>query len=65
MSRYSEIGESIFFHKTGHVFHRSFARRFYGCDIPSARRKLKWFGHAQQDEVIHYLKEKKIIPEFH
>ena len=63
--RYSEKGQSIFFHKTGCVFHKSFAKRFHGCDLPSARRKLKQFSHSQQDEAIHYLKEKKIIPKFH
>ena len=60
--RFSEIGESIFFHKTKMVFHVSFVQRFYGCNVVSARRKIKgWFTRGQQDEIIHYLKKKATI----
>ena len=60
--RYDESNTSIFFHKVGLVFHRSFIKRFYNLTIPEARRKLqKNFGHAAQDEIIHYLKKNRII----
>jgi hypothetical protein len=60
--RYTETNTSVFFHKTGCVFHRSFAQRYYGLSIVSARQKAKkWHTHAQQDEIIHYLKSKNLI----
>lgn len=60
--RYDESETSVFFHKVGVVFHKSFSNRFSGLTIPQARSKLrKSFGHSIQDEVIHYLKDKKII----
>lgn len=60
--RYNETNSSIFFTKAGLCFHRSFERRFYNLTIPEARAKLRRsFSHAQQNEIIHYLKEKKII----
>jgi hypothetical protein len=59
--RFKEIGESVFFTKKGMCFHRSFIRRFYGLSIPKARKALKALSHSQQDEIIHYLKQKKTI----
>jgi len=60
--RYTETNSSIFFERTGCVFHRSFIRKYYGHNVVSARQVAKkWHTHAQQDEIIHYLKEKQII----
>jgi hypothetical protein len=60
--RYTETDTSVFFKKTGFVFHRSFARKYYGKNVISARQVAqKWHTRSQQDEIIHYLKDKQII----
>lgn len=60
--RYTETDTSVFFTKTGRVFHRTFARKYYGKNVISARQiAKKWHARSQQDEIIHYLKNQQII----
>ena len=58
---YNEIGENIFF-DNGMVFHMSFARTYRGMSVINTRRKLKvYYTSSQQDRIIKYLKDKKLI----
>ena len=62
--RFKIEGNNVFFPKVGLVFHNIFIRRFNGVSIRTARWMLRQnWEHAAQDEIIHFLKEKKIITE--
>ncbi len=57
--RFEETPTSVIFKRTNKIFHRSFIRTYQMRTIPEIRRKAsKFWGNAQQDEIIHYLKEK-------
>ena len=60
--RYYETETSVFFVKTGMVFHKSFSHKYKGLSIVQARRVLgQYFTRSQQDEILHYLKDKHHI----
>jgi hypothetical protein len=61
--RFVEEGDTIYFPKNNARHHISFAATYKGMNIPQARRKMKslWAGHSLQDEMIHYLRTKKLI----
>jgi hypothetical protein len=60
--KFQEIGESVFFFKAGLCFHKSFIKRFEGKSVIKARQMLKKnYTHSQQDDIISFLKYKKII----
>lgn len=61
--RFVEEGVSVCFPKNNARHHVSFAKTYKGMTIPQARRKMRslWAGHSLQDEMIHYLREKKHI----
>lgn len=63
MKRYSIIDESIHFHKTNCVFHKSFEKRFKDCRTYAQVRKVAKVFHekSQQTEIIHYLKNEDKI----
>lgn len=43
-------------------FHKSFINSYKNLNIVQVRRKLKiWYTKSEQDEIIHYLKENKLI----
>jgi hypothetical protein len=56
-----ENGNSIIF-PVGLCFHKSFIKTYNGLSIINTRRKLKvWYTKSQQNQIIHYLKDKNII----
>ena len=56
-----EEGQSVFFPRVGLCLHKSFSDKFKNLTYPQARRKLrKSFTHSQQDDIMHYLKNKEI-----
>jgi hypothetical protein len=60
--RFEEIGESVFFYRAGLCFHKSFVKRFEGKNIVETRRLLKRnYTHSQQDDIIAFLKHKRVI----
>lgn len=60
--RFREDGDNVIFPKIGFVFHKSFADRFRNMTFIQARRNMKnWFTHGQKDEIVHYLKAKRIV----
>lgn len=60
--RYYIEGNNVFFPKHGFVFHYSFAEAYRNYSTIEARRKLKkHYTKSQQNDIIHYLKEKKYI----
>ncbi len=49
-------------HIKGLVFHKSFVNTYKGMTLINARRELKrWYTKSQQDAILKYLKEQKII----
>jgi hypothetical protein len=60
--RFDEKGDNVFFPKVGLCFHKNFQKRFVNKTISVARRSLKdYFAKSQQNDIIHYLKTKRII----
>jgi hypothetical protein len=57
--RFIVSGQSVYFPKVNLNFHISFSRKYYNMDIVKIRQTLKkYYTHSEQDEIIHYLKNK-------
>jgi len=62
MERFFETNSSVVFPKRNLCFHKNFIKRFKNKTIIDARRLLIGkFSHKEQDDIIHYLKIKRII----
>ena len=61
--RFFEVGDSVFFPKVDRCVHKSFYKKYVGMTIPEARRKMRtiWNTQSHQDEMIHYLKHKRLL----
>lgn len=58
--RYFETETSVFIKRL--CLHKSFINRFKLKTVIQARKMLKQnYTHSEQDEIIHYLKEKNIL----
>lgn len=56
-----EINDLVCF-PCGLIFNKGFVNKYRGLTLINARRKLKvWYTKSQQDQILSFLKKKKVI----
>jgi hypothetical protein len=60
----TEIGNNVVFNDYGLVFHKCFVETYRGKPTCHVKRMLEHYAEEVQDQIIAYLKENKIIPDW-